>query len=209
MNFSGIILAGGKSSRMKTDKSKLLLGGRILLEIQIEKLENLGCDDIIVSGKSFHSANALTPPGSDSLADPHQSPYVSQVSDLIPDLGPMGGLYSCFLKCKHSCALVMSVDVPLLSEDTLNMLLSAHLDNNPDATVLTYNGHPEPLIGVYNTSHADLCKELIDNKKLAIRALLERLDCQYYDFHGDPYELLNCNTPEDYEQILHIFPNEK
>lgn len=179
MKFSGIVLAGGKSSRMKTDKTGLLLGEKSLLEIQVGKLTELGCDDVIVSGKV--------------------------VPDIIPDLGPMGGLYSCFPECKHSCAIVMSVDVPLLSKETLHQLLDAHFDKNPDATILSFNGRPEPLIGVYNTAHSALCKELIDNKKLAIRALLERLDCQYYDFHGDPNELINCNSPEDYELIKNIY----
>ena len=205
MNFSGIILAGGKSSRMKTDKAELLLGGKTLLEIQVEKLTTLGCDDVIVSGKVLPADNILISSDSQQPVDADQTATIHPVSDIIPDLGPMGGLYSCFPECKHSCAIVMSVDVPLLSKETLQQLLNAHFDKNPDVTILSYNGHTEPLIGVYNTAYSALCKELIDNKKLAIRALLERLDCQYYDFHGDPDEFLNCNSPEDYELIKNIY----
>ncbi len=204
MKFSGIVLAGGKSSRMKTDKAGLLLNGKTLLEIQVEKLTTLGCDDVIVSGKVLPADNILISSDSQQPVDADQTATIHPVSDIIPDLGPMGGLYSCFPECNHSCAIVMSVDVPLLSKETLQQLLNAHFDKNPDATILSYSGRPEPLIGVYNTAHSALCKELIDNKKLAIRALLERLDCQYYDFHGDPNELLNCNSPEDYAQIKHV-----
>ncbi len=204
MNFSAIVLSGGKSSRMKTDKSELLLGERTLLEIQVDKLLELGCDDVIISGKLLPSGNILNYSDVQKSEFSNKTAAIHRVSDLIPDLGPMGGLYSCFPECRHSCAVVISVDVPLLQTKTLRKLLNAHLANGSDATILSYEGHLQPLIGVYNTCHTKLCRELIDNKKLAIKSLLERIDCQYYDFHGDPNELLNCNSPEDYEQIKHV-----
>ena len=49
-NISGVVLAGGFSSRMGTDKSRLKIGGMALLEIQIRKLQRLGIQDIMVSG---------------------------------------------------------------------------------------------------------------------------------------------------------------
>ncbi len=294
--FSGIILAGGKSSRMKTDKAKLPLGNKTLLEIQVEKLIALGCEDVIISGKPLsaptnlkssliHQLTGIDQSSANNqssdigrLSDTHQSSTIDRYSDinqisiidqcpnidqpsninqpsdvhpssisagsahihyipdLLPDLGPMGGLYSCFPECKYSHAIVISVDVPLLSRDTLAQLLKDHEEHHPDATILSHEGHIEPLIGVYDTCHADLCRELIaeaskanlsplpdsatplsshsqtgsmmsthPHKKLAIKSLLERLDCRYFDFSGDANELLNCNFPEDFEQLKLIF----
>ncbi|MBR4414835.1 MAG: molybdenum cofactor guanylyltransferase [Aeriscardovia sp.] len=181
--FDGIVLAGGKSKRMGTDKSEIILDGKSFLQIQTEKLRDLGASRVYVSGKSS------------------PIPYTHHVMDVIPDMGPLGGLYSCFLECTCSNALVISVDIPLISQKTLDCLLRMHFSGNTDATVLSHNGKDEPLIAVYRTGSTDILKELLDEKKLAVRALLERLDCQYYDFHGDPNELLNCNSPEDYAVI--------
>ena len=177
--FSGIILAGGKSTRMGTDKSLLTVNGKTFLQIQAEKLLELGASEVIISGKSSPFS------------------YAKGVMDVIPDMGPLGGLYSCFLDSASRDALVLSVDVPLISIETLNDVLSQYFSGEHDATILSHNGHIEPLIAVYRTDRTALLKNLLDQKKLAVRAFLDRLDCQYYEFHGDEKELLNCNTIDD------------
>ena len=49
--FDGIVLAGGKSKRMGTDKSEIILDGKSFLQIQTEKLRDLGASRVYVSGK--------------------------------------------------------------------------------------------------------------------------------------------------------------
>ena len=46
--FDGIVLAGGKSKRMGTDKSEIILNGKSFLQIQTDKLRDLGADRIYV-----------------------------------------------------------------------------------------------------------------------------------------------------------------
>ena len=178
-DFCGIILAGGKSRRMGVDKAGLTLDGRTFLEIQVRKLQLLGAADIMISGK----ASVL--------------PDTRSVMDLYPDCGPLGGLYSCFVSTVHKCALVLSVDVPLISPATLEDLLDTHFRGGHDATILARDGRIEPLIAVYNTDTASLLSELIENKKLAVRAYIDRLHYRLYSYKGSPSELLNCNSPED------------
>ena len=203
--FSGIILAGGRSRRMKRDKSEIKIGDKTFLEIQIEKLKMLGASEILISGKTVQFSG------------------VKNVSDIIPDCGPLGGLYSCFANCSCDDALVLCVDSPLLSITTLKELLFTHQSSLKDATILSHNGVTEPLIAVYNTRKYPLIKTLLDGtakqvtvvcfpdknisekkakKKPAVRAFLDRLDFRLYEFKGDETELLNFNTPED----LHHFP---
>ena len=178
-NFCGIILAGGKSRRMGADKAELTLDGRTFLEIQVRKLQLLGAADIIISGKAS------------------DLPGTRSVMDIYPGCGPLGGLYSCFVSASQMYALVLSVDVPLISLSTLGKLLETHFRDNFDATILTRDGRIEPLIAVYNTDTAGLLAELIENKKLAVRAYIDRLHHQLYSYNGSPDELLNCNYPED------------
>ena len=212
-SFSGILLAGGKSSRMKTQKALLRLGGMTLLERQIEKLKALGCDEIILS---------LAAEGAENFKVAEES-QVLQVRDLVAEAGPLAGLYSCLPRCRFP-ALVISVDLPLLSVETLRGLLQAHLEAGnrdsgrlisrgkmPKATILRSHGVMEPLIGVYDPACGEICKNLIEGrgfeteKKPAVRALIQRLNCQFYEFTGDPRELLNCNSPEDFQQAKEFF----
>ena len=114
----GIILAGGKSTRMGTDKADLIVNGKTFLEIQADKLRRIGISDICLSG--------------------HSSPlsYTRCVADIKPGLGPLGGIYSCFVSCSCRYALVLSVDTPLISESSLKSLLRKHLNAAFDATIL-------------------------------------------------------------------------
>ena len=190
-DFCGIVLAGGRSRRMGTDKAELTLNGSTFLEIQVRKLQLLGAADIIISGK----ASAL--------------PGTRSVMDLYPGCGPLGGLCSCFASVSQKYALVLSVDVPLISAATLKDLLETHFRRDYDATILAREGRLEPLIAVYNTDTADLLQELTDNRKLAMKALIDRLHCQLYSYQGSPEELLNCNSPEDYAALCSFNPADK
>ena len=94
--FSMIILAGGKSLRMGTDKADLILGEKTFLQIQIEKEKQLGIEDIQVSGyRGTQCTCPVTP-------------------DRIPGKGPLGGLEICLRRAKWEKCLVLSVDVPLV-----------------------------------------------------------------------------------------------
>ncbi|WP_026658811.1 molybdenum cofactor guanylyltransferase [Butyrivibrio sp. AC2005] len=177
--FDGIVLAGGKSKRMGTDKSEIVFDGKSFLQIQADKLRDLGAGRVYVSGKSS------------------PIPYAHHIMDVIPDMGPLGGLYSCFLECKCSNALVLSVDVPLISPKTLDSLLDKHFSGGYDATILSHDGKDEPLIAVYRTDSTSILKELLTAKKLAVRAFLDRLSCQRYEFNGNAKELINCNSQYD------------
>lgn len=192
----GIILAGGKSTRMGSDKAELTLNGKTFLEIQAEKLRHIGISDICLSGYS-------TP-----------LPYARCIADITPGKGPLGGIYSCFMSCSCRYALVLSVDTPLISESALENLLREHSKTDCDATILTCDGKMEPLIAVYNTDTVTILEEFLTeskrneecidpeyregHKRLSVRAFLSRLNCRFHEFQGNKKELINCNTPGDY-----------
>ncbi|MBO5544062.1 MAG: molybdenum cofactor guanylyltransferase [Firmicutes bacterium] len=186
---SAIILAGGRSSRMGTDKAKLKQGDQTLLELMAEKLRRLGISEIVVSGC------------------PDCPEGTSYVPDLIPDKGPLSGIHAGLRQIRHRSALVLPVDMPLIQEETLRLLVQAHVNTGDGSlcspiTALTLNGDLEPLIAVYDAFLAEDCERILREEKHSPRRLFEKYGFTSVAFTGDPVSLMNCNTPEEYELVL-------
>ena len=184
--FCGIVLSGGKSSRMGRDKSEILIDKRSFLEIQLEKLMSLGLPGIYVSGKDSPCT------------------FAESIPDIIPDRGPLGGLYSSFLKCsdRYQYALVLGVDLPLITTETLTALIDAHTKSDHEATILSHEGKEEPLIAVYSTDTSHILKQLIDEGDLSVKSFIRSLNAGYFNFSGDSKEVTNCNYPKDLDHII-------
>ena len=177
---SGIVLAGGHSRRMGCCKATLLLEGQTLLTRQVEKLRALGIRDILISGCGI-------PP----------MPGVRIVPDELPERGPLGGIYSCLHAARYEQCLVMSVDAPLVPVLLLQQLLDAH---EPGVTILRHGELREPLLGVYDRSTADAIYDLIAQGSAPVRRLQQRVHWSECEYTGLEEYLLNCNTPQEYQQ---------
>jgi molybdenum cofactor guanylyltransferase len=143
MLVTGIILSGGKSSRMGKDKGLLKLGGKTLVEIAISNLSNL-CNKILISSNSTDYSKF----------------GFEVVPDKIPDIGPMGGLYSSLLKSETELNLVLSVDLPFINEGILRYLV----EQSQDVLVaVPWSGgeYYEPLCACYNRSILPLIEKSI------------------------------------------------
>lgn len=197
-SICAVLLAGGKSQRMGQNKAFLELGEKTFLDIALEKLCCLDVDEILVSG----DPDIFSP----AIDTGKYAKQITVIGDTIKDKGPLGGLYSCFCHTKCSSALVVTTDTPLISADTLNSLIMHHRDNNKDASVLAAASHIEPLIAVYRTGTRDIIKELLDNDRLSMRSLIDRIDTCFPDLNPDPSELYNCNTKEDYLILISHLP---
>lgn len=179
-NISAVILSGGFSSRMGTDKAELVLGGKTLLQIQIDKMKQLGIDDIMLSGYKYALEGTRT------------------VADVYPHRGPVSGVHACLLAAKKKACLVISVDVPLIPVQTLARLIEAHRSG---ITVLRHGEKREPLMAVYDASLAPAAEEILMSEKTAMRKLLDMAELTEYIYEGDELLLLNCNTPEQFAEI--------
>ena len=177
---SGVILAGGESSRMGRSKAELDLHGVSFLEHQVNKLRNIGIRDIVIAGYPA------------SIED------VRSVTDVYPRRGPLGGIHAGLLAIKEPRALVLAVDTPLLPPELLQQLIDSH---KSDITVVSCSGALEPLIGVYSKSLCPACEEILRGERTAIRRLYDTVGFAVVEYTGDPTLLMNCNTPEDYERI--------
>lgn len=174
--MSGIILAGGLSSRMGQQKALLTLEGKTLLEWQIDKLRALGISDIMVSG-------AFDVPG------------VRVIADEYPQRGPLGGLHACLKAAKHLSCLVLSVDVPLIPVNVLANICRIHREG---VTILRHAGGEEPLIAVYDSALHGIIEPIIRERGASVRVLQDKVSWNCFDYSGPEELLYNCNTPEDF-----------
>ena len=106
MDTTGIILAGGKSSRMGADKGLLELGGKPLITYAFQALSGL-CTTILISSSSeaYHSFGYQV------------------IEDVFPGIGPMGGIYSALGKSKTEKNLILSCDLPFASKELMSYIL--------------------------------------------------------------------------------------
>lgn len=174
--ISGIILAGGHSSRMGKDKASLLLCGKTLLEWQIEKLRVLGVEDIIVSG-------ADAPEGT------------RRIEDIYPDRGPLGGLHACLQAAQNRSCLVLGVDIPLVPLSALAHIRRMH---HRGVTVLAHNGYQELLLGMYDSNLANVIEPMIQTAGVSVHELRKCVEWNTFSYKGPEEFLKNCNWPQDY-----------
>lgn len=195
-HMSMVVLAGGRSSRMGTDKAELRLGDKTFLQHQISKGEALGIKDIVVSG--------------------YRGKWCERpvVFDRYPGKGPLGGLEAALRRVKHRACLVLSVDVPLISVEELRRLIGCSRESGGEAgsqaeiTVLRHGGQMEPLIGVYRRDLADeMGRSLRSLEEGKVRSFLDKAGYKVYESAGEEGMFLNVNDWEDYERARGVLIN--
>lgn len=180
-----LILAGGRSSRMGTDKTALSLGGQTLLERAAAFwLAQPGIDGVFAAVGTEEHLPSL-PEG------------VTPVYDEYPGCGPMAGLQAAFSQADADILYVSAVDMPFLTTETLLPPPAG------DAAVYVKNDRPEPLLGVYRRSCLPAMEAALRDGRPRMSALLDAVETAYVPL---PEALLsaaeNLNTRADYLRAL-------
>ena len=188
LKITGILLAGGMSRRMGSEKGTLRIGSSLLFQYPLSVLEGL-CDEILVS----------TCEGSVLRVD-HQ-----KVCDEVKGIGPLGGIYSCLKQSSSELNLVLSYDMPLVNESLFRLLISEVGDYDIVLPGIS-KGRPEPLCGVYRKGTAAIMEEMISNKDFAVNHLLTRCPSKIITISEEmgcwqPNLFLNINSKEDLKRI--------
>lgn len=182
MQVTGIILAGGKSSRMGKDKALLEISGQSLLKRAIEFCQ-LFCDEILLS----------------SNIPEHQISGYQLVFDEIEECGPLGGIYSCLKKSKNDWNFIISVDSPFVEPDFVSFLLSQK--NGYDSVVPFYKRGKEPLIALYHKKILPIIQSQLLSGNYKMHYILQNIHTNYVDSQNwvekFPRLFYNINYPED------------
>lgn len=190
-NYSLLLLAGGKSSRMGTNKAELLYEGRTFVENLIEKAKYLGLQKIYLSGYQNKLEN------------------IQVVYDIYPEIGPLGGLHAGLLAVQTPYCLVLPVDIPQIPVGLLEELLDTHKKQILDCEmeklplVVERDGFMEPLIGVYPASMLEFIEDRIKAQRLSVFRMLKEWGSRNFVADIPAWQIANINTKEDYEKLIH------
>lgn len=188
--ISVIILAGGKSSRMGQDKRVIHLNGKSLISYSID-LANEFSDDIIISAND--QLQMFTP--------------YKIVPDIESEAGPVIANISSLKQIKHKAAIVITCDMPFISNDLIRILIQ---ESNKNAiTYFSNKGSFYPFPSIFPISFLKDIIELSRKGKNSLKDLMLSLPTNKIQIPANPnkYSFLNVNRPTEYEKALEIFPN--
>lgn len=185
VSTAGVILVGGKSSRMGRDKALLPWHGRRLVDGIAEAFDAAGIANIYVSG----------------IVD-----GFSSIPDFIPYQGPVGGICASVAQLASAYArlLFVPVDIPLLSANCIHALL----DDDGTSDAQHFQGHPLPCLltlGKHTLSHTqDIQRHMIHGEAYSVKRYLEGLRTRTLPIPAAlARDLTNTNTPEEWREATH------
>jgi len=182
MQITGIILAGGKSKRMGTDKASLKLDGKTLLERCVELIHPF-CKTILISSNN----------------PAHENFGCKIISDVILDCGPIGGIHTCLKQTETDWNFVISVDSVFVEPEFIKFLISETEDF--DAVVPIHLKGKEPLIALYHKNCLVEVEKMIQSEDFKMHNLLNAIETKFVDTKNWVYKypklFHNLNRPED------------
>ena len=132
LSLSAVLLAGGESRRMGTDKATFLFRGKPLWQVQLETLRRLRPAEIFLSART----------------DPSWRPDdVQFIADIPPSCGPLSGIAASLVKIHTAHLLALAIDMPFMTENYLRSICDAIEPGR--GVVAKIDNRAEPLAAVY------------------------------------------------------------
>lgn len=197
MTITGIVLCGGRSTRMGQEKASLPFGDETLLQRAVRVLGGV-TDEVIVVARG---EQAIAGGGNPFLGLP-----VRIVHDPIEDLGPLAGLAAGLAASTTALNIVVACDMPLVRPAVLRRLVA--LQGEADICVAVADGHASPLCAVYRAGVAAVANQLLASGERRVMTLLDRVQTKrvdaavFRDIDPDLESFVSCNTPDAYRQAL-------
>ncbi|MDH4127571.1 MAG: molybdenum cofactor guanylyltransferase [Spirochaetota bacterium] len=195
-NILGVVMCGGQSSRMGSDKGLLKKDGLTWAEFIYNVLKRLSNRTIIsINESQFSSYKEIFSP-----------------SDIIIDSanlkGPLRGLITVHNKYPNHNLLILACDMVLMKHDTLKLLIDTYIEeNNYDFYILKVNDQVEPLAGLYtskgiknafNHLSSILSSDNQIKRKMSLNHFISLGDTKHIKLNSNQInDTTNFNTPTD------------
>lgn len=180
--ITAIILAGGKSTRMKEDKGLVFFNGKMLVQHVIESLNTITGNIIIITANPVYK----------------QFGYPC-IEDEMKERGPLGGIFTGLIHSSAIKNLVVGCDMPFLSRDIFNGLISNC--DGVDALLAEHKDKVEPLCAIYDRSCIPHFRQRLEQNQLKITDALEGLKTRVISFDNEDWfvgnEFANINSIEE------------
>jgi molybdopterin-guanine dinucleotide biosynthesis protein A len=182
---SAFVLAGGRSSRMGTDKAFVEFQGRMLLDRALSLVTAITPKVYILGNRAVFGA------------------FGDVVEDQFPDHGPLGGIHAALRTSASDLNVILAVDMPFVQERFLKYLVSEAEKCSAQATVPRAAGNWQPLCAVYRKAFADLAEPALRSGHNKIDPLFREAPVRVIaedELEGAgfaPELFRNLNTPED------------
>lgn len=193
-DITGVILSGGKSSRMGVNKSFLKLGGKTIIERILDLMKSIFFEVIIITNnpKDYEFLN------------------VPIYEDIYKWKGPLAGIHSGLVHSKTEKIFVLSCDVPLISKEMIEYI--TEYKTNKPIVFCNAAGFHQPLIGLYSKEILDEIEKVISKEESndkSFHYFLSKVDAEIIDpsnlsFYKDEL-FFNVNKPDDFEAIKIYF----
>ena len=186
--LTGFVLAGGRSTRMGTDKAAIPLNGRTLLEHALEIVGQVAGHVLILGSKQLYGK------------------YGAAIEDLYPGCGPLGGIHAALLNSQTRLNLVIAVDTPFLSAELLRYMVARAAESGAVVTTPEIAGYTQPLCAVYSRDFLPIAEQALKSGNYKIVPLfpaghtcrIGEADLRRFAFTPEMFD--NLNTPEDLER---------
>jgi molybdopterin-guanine dinucleotide biosynthesis protein A len=184
--MTGIILAGGKNTRIQREKALIeLKAGQPLIARIIEVLKALFAEILIVSNKKEAYLNYDFP----------------VVEDLIKGKGPLGGIFTGLCYSTSDYNFVVGCDMPFIEANLIEFMLEGCQEY--DVVIPEIGGEVEPLLALYSKNCIPVIFEHLRRDSLKIREILEKLkvkrigETEIKQFDPRHLSFFNLNTLKD------------
>jgi molybdenum cofactor guanylyltransferase len=189
MKAGAIILSGGKSSRMGTNKALLKFHEKTNIERIKDELKHVFDDIILVTNDP----------------ETYQFLNIKMVTDQYPGSGPLAGIHAGLEASDYEENFVVACDMPFVSAELAESLVKAL--KHHDAVVPVIEGRQHPLFAAYQKRAAREARSCIEEGVLRMKHLLDRLNVRYLEeedlmlyCEGSLERVFfNMNHPEEYE----------
>ncbi|MHB1196220.1 MAG: NTP transferase domain-containing protein [Lutibacter sp.] len=180
MPINGLVLAGGKSTRMGTDKGTLNFYGKNQRDVAIELLEK------------YHLKTYL------SVREDQEIGISTKITDKFVGLGPFGAICTAFQENPDVAWLVLATDLPFVNDEVIKLLLKRR---NPSKAATAIKGKnsqfPEPLITIWEPKSYPLLLNYLAQGYSCPRKVLLNSDIEIIEV--DDEFIRNINTPEEFK----------
>jgi molybdopterin-guanine dinucleotide biosynthesis protein A len=181
----GVVLAGGKASRMGYAKERINYHGKENMYYLADLLK-MYFDEVVISLPAVYNYQL------DESYD-----YINDVSE---NIGPIEGIYRALLHSKDKAVFVAAVDLPAVTNRDIEVLLK-HRDSNKSATLFTNpEGKFEPLFAIWESKNIGEIEKLIEKKDYGLQRYLRNVEVQIAPIENHK-SLTNINRPEEREEF--------